>query len=83
MFKEIEGRVTNKLYQELIRTGSRILGRLSHFEDFRIKPLIQGHSGTATETSRNTNGTNQGTNEDDSHSVPHPEVSISQSPESD
>ena len=39
-------------------------------------PLIQGHSGTATETSRNALGTNQETNEDDSQSDPRPEEGI-------
>ena len=36
----------------------------------------QGSSGTAPETSRNAFGTNQGTNEDDSQSDPHPEAGI-------
>ena len=39
-------------------------------------PLIQGHSGTTPEMSRNTFSTNQGTNEDDSQSNPHPEAGI-------
>ena len=41
-----------------------------------MNPLIQGHSGTAPETSRNAFGTNQGTDEDDSQSDPHPEAGI-------
>ena len=41
-----------------------------------MKPLIQGHSGTAPETSQNTYGINQGTNEDDSQGDPHPEAGI-------
>ena len=41
-----------------------------------MKPLIQGHSGTAPETSRDEFGTNQGTNEDDYHSDSHPEAGI-------
>ena len=41
-----------------------------------MNPLIQGHSGTAPETSRNAFSTSQGTNEDDSQSDPHPEVGI-------
>ena len=36
--------------------------------------IIQGHSETDPETSRNEYGTNQGTNEDDSQSDPHPEA---------
>ena len=75
---EIEGRVTKKLSQELIRTENCILGALSPLDDFLMNPLIQGHSGTAPETSRNAFGTNHGTNEDDSQSDPHPEASIFQ-----
>ena len=77
--EEIEGRVTKKLSQELSWTESRILGALSRLHDFLLNPLIQGHSGTAPETSRNAYGTNQGTNEDDSQSDLHPEASISHS----
>ena len=44
-----------------------------------MNPLIQGHSRTAPETSRNAYGTNQGTNEDDSQSDPHPEAGVFQS----
>ena len=41
-----------------------------------MKPLIHGHSGTTTDMSRNAFITNQGTNEDDSQSDPHPEAGI-------
>ena len=41
-----------------------------------MNPLIQGHSGTAPETSRNVFSINQGTNEDDSQSNPHPEAGL-------
>ena len=41
-----------------------------------MNPLIQGHSGTTPETSRNTFSTNRGTNENDSQSDPHPEASV-------
>ena len=41
-----------------------------------MNPLIQGHTGTAPEKSRNAFGTNQGTDEDNSQSVPHPEARI-------
>ena len=77
--KEIEGRVTKKLSQDFSRTESRMLGAPSRLDDFLLNPLIQGHPGTAPDTSRNAYGTNQGTDEDDSQSDPHPEVSISQS----
>ena len=39
-----------------------------------MNPLLQGHSGTTPETSRNVFSINQGTNEDDSQSDPHPEA---------
>ena len=41
-----------------------------------MNPLIQGHSGTTPDMSRNAFSTNQGTNEDDSQSDPHPEAGI-------
>ena len=74
--EEIEGRVTKKLSQEFSRTENRILGTLSRLDDFLMNPLVQGHSGTAPETSRNAYGTNQGTNEDDSQSDLHPKAGI-------
>ena len=77
--EEIEGRVTKKLSQEFSRTKSRILGTLSRLDEFILNPLVQGYSGTTPETSRNTLGTNQGTNEDDSQCDPHPQVGIFQS----
>ena len=44
-----------------------------------MNPLIQGYYETAPKTSRNAYSTNQGTNEDDSESDPHPEAGIFQS----
>ena len=44
-----------------------------------MNPLIQGHSGSVPETSRNTLATKRGTNEDDSQTDHHPEGSVSQS----
>ena len=41
-----------------------------------MNPLIQGHSGTTPEMSQNEFSKNQGTNEDDSQSDPHPEAGI-------
>ena len=41
-----------------------------------MNPLIQGHSGTTPDMSRNACSTNQGTNEDDSQKDPHPEAGI-------
>ena len=65
-----------KLSQEFSRAENRILGAILRSDDFLMKLLIQGHSGTTPEMSRNTYCTNQGTNEDDSQSDPHPEPGI-------
>ena len=72
--EEIEGRVTRKLSQEFNRTESRILGALSRLDEFLLNQQVRTHSGTVPETFRNTNMDNQGTNEDDSQSDPHPEA---------
>ena len=74
--EEIEGRVTKKLSQEFSRTENRTLGALAQLDDFLTNPLIQGHSGTTPETSRNVFSIKQGTNEDDSQSDPHPEAGL-------
>ena len=72
--EEIEGRVTKKLSQEFSRTENRILGALARLDDFLMNPLLQGHSGTTPEASRNALSASQGTNEDDSQIDPHPEA---------
>ena len=72
--EEIEGRVTKKLSQEFSRMENRKLCALARLDDFLMNPLLQGHSGTTPETSRNAFSINQGTNEDDSQSDPHPEA---------
>ena len=74
--EETEGRVTKKLSQEYSRTESRILGALSKLDEFLLNQQIRTHSGTVPETFRNTNVKNQGTNEDDSMSDPHPEAGL-------
>ena len=74
--EEIEGRVTKKLSQEFSRTENCILGALARLDDFLMNPLLQGHSGTTPEASRNVFSINQGTNEDDSQSNPHPEAGL-------
>ena len=74
--EEIEGRVTKKLSQELCRTENRILGALARLDDFLMNPLLQGYSGTTPKTSRNVFSINQGANEDDSQSDPHPEAGL-------
>ena len=75
--EEIEARVTKKLSQEFNRTESRILGTLSKLDEFLLNQQIRTHSGTVPGTFRNTNVENQGTNEDESQSDPHPEVGSS------
>ena len=74
--EDIEGRVTKKLSQEFSRTENRILGALARLDDFLMNPLLQDHSGTTRETSRNMFSINQGKNEDDSQSNPHPEAGL-------
>ena len=74
--EHIEGRVTKTLSQELSRTDSRILGALSKLDESPLNQQIRTHSGTVPETFRNTNVDNQGTNEDDSQSDPHPQAGL-------
>ena len=74
--EEIEGRVSEKLSQEFSRSESRILCALSKLDEFLLNQQLQTHSGTVPGTFRNTNVENQGTNEDDSKSDPHPEAGI-------
>ena len=74
--EEIEGRVSKKLSQEFSRTESRILGALSKLDEFLLNQQITTHSETVPGTFRNTNVENQGTNQDDSQSDPHPEAGI-------
>ena len=74
--EEIEGRVTKRLLEEFSRTENRILGALARLDDFLMNPLLQGHSGTTPEPSRNELSTSQGTNEDDSQNDPPPEVGL-------
>ena len=74
--EKIEGRITKKLSQELNRIESRISDALSKLDEFLSNQQIQTHSKTVPGTFRNTNVENQGTNEDDSQSDPHPEAGI-------
>ena len=74
--EEIEERVPKKLSQEFSRTESSILGALSKLDEILLNPQIRTHSGTVPGTFRNTNVENQGTNEDDSQSDPHPKAGI-------
>ena len=74
--EEIESRVSKKLSQEFSRTESRILGALTTLDEFLSNQQIRTHSETVPGTFQNTNVENQGTNEDDSQSDPHPEAGI-------
>ena len=74
--EKIEGRITKKLSQEFNRIESRISDALSKLDEFLSNQQIQTHSKTVPGTFRNTNVENQGTNEDDSQSDPHPEAGI-------
>ena len=74
--EEIEGRVSKKLSQEFSRLESRILAALSKLDEFLLNQQITTHSETVPGTFGNTNVENQGTNEDDSQSDPHPEAGI-------
>ena len=74
--EENEGRVTKKLSQDFSRTENRILGAVARLDDFLMNPLLQGHSRTTPEASRKMFSKNQGTNEDDSQSKPHPEAGL-------
>ena len=74
--EEIEGRVIKKQSQNFSRTESRISAALSKLDEFLLNPQIRTHSGTVPGTFRSTNVENQGTNQDDSQSDPHPEAGI-------
>ena len=74
--QEIERRVTKRFSKEFSRTENRIPGALARLGDFLMNPLLQGHSGTTPEPSRNALSTSQGTNEDDSQNDPHPEAGL-------
>ena len=52
------------------------MGALSELDEFPLNQQIRTHSGTVPGTFRNTIVENQGTNEDDSQSDPHPEAGI-------
>ena len=74
--KEIESGIAKKLSQDFSRTESSILGAFSKLDEFLLNLQIRTHSGTVPGTFRNTIVENQGTNEDDSQSDPHPEAGI-------
>ena len=71
--EEIEGRITKKLSREFSRIESRISDALSKLDEVLSNQQIQTYSETVPGTFRNTNVENQGTNEENSQSDPHPE----------
>ena len=68
--------MSKKLSQEFSRTESRIVGALTKSDEFLSNQQIHTQFETVPGTFRNTNVENQGTNEDDSQSDPHPEAGI-------
>ena len=72
-------RITKMLSKEFSRTGSRVLGVPSHIGEFLLNPLIQSHSGTTPETSRNALSKKQRTNQEGFESDRHHETRVSQS----
>ena len=74
--EEIEGRVTKRRSKEFSRTKNRILGALARLDNFLMKPLLHGRSGTTPEPSQNALSINQGANEDDSQNDSHPEAGL-------
>ena len=82
LFEENEDRLPKKLskeIREIRRTESRTLCAFSQLGGLILNTVVQGHSRSAHKTSQNAHATNQGTNEDDSQSYPHPETRVSQS----
>ena len=74
--EKIEGRVTKRLSKEFSRTENRILGALARLDDFLMKPLLPGYSGTTAEPSRKALNTSQRTNENDSQNDLRPEAGL-------
>ena len=76
VYEAIEGRVTKKLSKEFSRTESSTLGALSKLDEFLLNPQVRTCSVAVPGTSRNTSVENQGTNEEDFPSDPHPEAGL-------
>ena len=58
--EEIEARVTKKVYEELNRTKSRILGALSKLDNFLLNSQVWFQAAITPENSRNYDRENQG-----------------------
>ena len=74
---EIEWRVSKILWEEISRTGSRILGELSNIDNFRLKPQVRTCSVAVPGTSRNSNSENREPTGDGFLGDPCPEVRYS------
>ena len=74
-----ESTVPKKLFNEFSRIESRKIGALSRFDEFPLKPLLPGHSGSAPETSQNAPNVSRVTNENNSQGDHHHEATVSQS----
>ena len=59
VFGEIEGGITKKLFQDVSRTESRILGALSKFNDFLLNLEVRTISGIVPGTLQNADVKNQ------------------------
>ena len=52
VFKQIEGRITKKHYEDFSRTESRLLGALSQFDEFLLNSQVRTCSVAVPETYR-------------------------------
>ena len=71
--EEIEGRITENCPRSSAGQPPAFWVPCLNEMSCVLKPQIRTHSATVPGTFRNTNVENQGTNEDDSQSYPHPE----------
>ena len=72
--EEIEGRVTKKLFKEISKTESRILGALSKLDEFLVNPQVRTCSVAVQGTFRNAYSENRETHGDRSSDDPYHEV---------
>ena len=72
--EEVEGRVTKKLFKDISRMESRILGALFKLDEFLLNPQVRTCSIAVLGTSRNNNSENRKLTGDRSLSDPCPEA---------
>ena len=72
--EEIEGRVTKKLFKEISKTESGILGALSKLDEFLLNTQVRTCSVAVQGTSRNANSENREIHGDRSSDDPYPDV---------